>query len=184
MIYHSSDVTTDAVMLDLETVLLATMAYTAGLLAFTLLSRAKKPDGRGATGEQAKRLQEYEGMLVDMMIRLDTLEMRGQPQAGTMSQPPATSQPARDVGHSHPAGQAIPPDANSMIEYVLKLLLDGPKTSRQIEAVIGRSREHTARLMKKLFGMGYVARDTVTKPYAYSITETGRSAVQGIKVSA
>jgi len=62
-----------------------------------------------------------------------------------------------------------------MADYVLKLLLEGPKTARQIESVIGRSREHTARLMKKLFETGYVSRDMTSKPYTYAITDAGKT---------
>ena len=44
-----------------------------------------------------------------------------------------------------------------------------------------KSREHTSRLMKKLFESGLVERNTETKPYTYSITEKGKS-LSGIGV--
>jgi predicted transcriptional regulator len=59
-------------------------------------------------------------------------------------------------------------------EYVLRLITDKPMTSRDIQITLGRSREHTSRLMKKLFEDGYVTRNTNSKPYSYSITEKGR----------
>ncbi len=58
---------------------------------------------------------------------------------------------------------------NGVIKDILALLADGPKTSREIEKAIGRSREHTARLMKRLYDAGYVKRDESAKPYRYTL---------------
>jgi DNA-binding transcriptional ArsR family regulator len=57
---------------------------------------------------------------------------------------------------------------------ILRAVLQGPKTSVEITRVIGKSREHTARLMKVLFENGLVERDTRNKPFVYTITEKGR----------
>jgi CTP-dependent riboflavin kinase len=51
-------------------------------------------------------------------------------------------------------------------------------TSRDIQITLKRSREHTSRLMKKLFEDGYVQRNTQSKPYTYSITEKGIAKVE------
>ncbi len=55
---------------------------------------------------------------------------------------------------------------------VLRVLAtSGPKTASEIREVIGKTREHSSRLMKKLFLEGYVERDTTTIPYVYKISE-------------
>ena len=55
---------------------------------------------------------------------------------------------------------------------VLRVLAtSGPKTASEIREVIGKTREHSSRLMKKLFLQGYVERDTTTIPYTYRISE-------------
>ena len=59
-------------------------------------------------------------------------------------------------------------------DYVLRLITDKSMTSRDIQITLGRSREHTSRLMKKLFDDGYVKRSSDSKPYSYSITEKGK----------
>ena len=61
----------------------------------------------------------------------------------------------------------------SATEYVLRLITEKPMTSRDIQITIGRTREHTSRMMKKLFEEGLVERDMQTKPFAYRITEKG-----------
>ncbi len=58
---------------------------------------------------------------------------------------------------------------------VLKLLMEGVQTPKQIQQRIDKSREHTARLMKRLFELGYVTREEKKKPYVYKITEKGKA---------
>jgi Sugar-specific transcriptional regulator TrmB len=55
---------------------------------------------------------------------------------------------------------------------VLNLLAaEGPKSAPEIGVAVGRSREHTARLMKRLYEEGYVRRDQTRTPFRYSIVE-------------
>jgi len=56
-------------------------------------------------------------------------------------------------------------------------------TSRDIQITLKKSREHTSRLMKKLFEEGLVQRNTETKPYTYSITEKGMAKVEEVETS-
>ena len=60
------------------------------------------------------------------------------------------------------------------LEIILKLLLNGPLTSREIQRGIRRTREHTSRVMKKLYELKYVDRDINHKPFRYNITDLGR----------
>lgn len=55
---------------------------------------------------------------------------------------------------------------------VLEILADeGQKTAPAIKSEIGLTREHTARLMKKLYAKGYVERNEAKTPYTYRIKE-------------
>ena len=52
---------------------------------------------------------------------------------------------------------------------VLEMLAsEGPKTAPQIKEKVRLSREHTARLMKKLYEEGYLERETSKIPFKYS----------------
>jgi DNA-binding transcriptional ArsR family regulator len=62
---------------------------------------------------------------------------------------------------------------NSTVDYILKKLEDNPLTTREIQQCIGRSREHTSRLMKKLYEEKLVNRDMQSKPFRYAITDEG-----------
>ena len=55
---------------------------------------------------------------------------------------------------------------------VLELLSkEGGKTAPEIKKRINLSREHTARLMKKLYEKGYLERETGKIPFIYNIKE-------------
>jgi hypothetical protein len=59
---------------------------------------------------------------------------------------------------------------------VLALLSDqGPKSAPEIGNLVSRSREHSARLMKKLFEEGYVKRDQSRIPFRYSLVDRVRA---------
>ncbi len=63
---------------------------------------------------------------------------------------------------------------NSTIEYILKKLDNNSLTTRELQQTIGRTREHTSRLMKKLYDNKLVDRDIDSKPFKYTITNEGR----------
>lgn len=64
-----------------------------------------------------------------------------------------------------------PRSGNVMVD-VLKAVTEEPKTAREIQAVLGQSREHVARLVKRMSEDGYLERRSV-RPFRYSITEKG-----------
>jgi hypothetical protein len=63
---------------------------------------------------------------------------------------------------------------NATEHYILKLILKDSLTSNEIKQAIGRTREHTSRLMKKLYELKLVDRDITTKPFKYKLTEQGK----------
>jgi DNA-binding Lrp family transcriptional regulator len=54
----------------------------------------------------------------------------------------------------------------SVLEF---LAAEGPKTAPEIKEKVKLSREHTARLMKKLYEEGYLERETSKLPFKYSV---------------
>ncbi len=63
---------------------------------------------------------------------------------------------------------------NATEHYILKIILKESLTSNEIKKAIGRTREHTSRLMKKLYELQLVDRDVTTKPFKYKLTEQGK----------
>ena len=57
---------------------------------------------------------------------------------------------------------------------ILKLLSRSPMTAREIQINTKKTREHTSRLMKRLYNESLVTRDIDNKPFLYKITDEGR----------
>lgn len=63
------------------------------------------------------------------------------------------------------------------VDSILKML-EVPLTSREIQRRINKSREHTSRLLKKLYSENIVMRDGSTRPFKYKITNEGRKLLE------
>ena len=148
---------------------------------------------------QTERLEYYERQLIDMKIRLDALEIQGVEEKPIdpnldlkqfMQKLVETKEPEKQIEvikdpEVVPEKQVSTPNMTSIehvspTDYVLHLITNKAMTSRDIQITTKRSREHTSRLMKKLFESGLVQRNTETKPYSYSITEKGKGKINNI----
>ena len=149
---------------------------------------------------QTERLEYYERQLIDMKIRLDALEIQGIDEESIDPNLELKQFMQKLVENSEESTKEVevikepkiiveklvsmPKIPNiehvSPINYVLHLITNKSMTSRDIQITTKRSREHTSRLMKKLFESGLVQRNTETKPYTYSITEKGKSKVEDV----
>jgi len=129
----------------------------------------------------SSRFSVIDTRIIDLMAKVDVLTARSglsqaSPATRVVSVPAATGPlPAKAV-QSSVARPALSVGEGTETEVkVLGLLVLGPKSSAQIKEVVGRSREHTARLMKTLFDRGLVVRNDAHKPYVYEITESGKA---------
>jgi predicted transcriptional regulator len=60
------------------------------------------------------------------------------------------------------------------VSSILKLLSQSPMTAKEIQVNTKKTREHTSRLMKRLYNESLVTRDIGNKPFLYKITDEGR----------
>jgi len=152
---------------------------------------------------QSERLEYYERQLIDMKIRLDALEIQGIDQnvedpnvelklfleklAKNEIQEKLTTQeiiePEVVIEKASSTPEVIEIGYSNPTNHVLHLITNKSMTSRDIQITLKKSREHTSRLMKKLFEDGLVQRNTETKPYTYSITEKGISKVEDVQTN-
>ena len=180
-------------------VILAFLIGLGGLYFFFKIRPFIKSSSDVADPTQVERLEYYERQLIDMKIRLDSLEIQGVEENPIdpnlelkqfIEKLVETREPEKEievVGEpeiilekqiSTPNLSNIEPV--SPVDYVLQLITNKAMTSRDIQITTKRSREHTSRLMKKLFESGLVQRNTETKPYSYSITEKGKEKINNI----
>ncbi len=178
-------------------VILAFIVGIVGLYAYFKIRPFVKTRDGVFDASQAERLEYYERQLIDMKIRLDAFEIQGIEQKvedpnlelkqflEKLAKNEVKERPVEVVTKaevvpqkedSTPIIQNITP--TNPIDYVLHLITTKSMTSRDIQITLKKSREHTSRLMKKLFEEGYVQRNTDSKPYTYSITEKGIKKVE------
>jgi hypothetical protein len=126
--------------------------------------------------EYTRRLRDYDKIIAELRTKIDIMENRIQPYK-EISQGLAQPQSHVALMSDHVTvtqHSAIEKEVNSTTDYIFKLLAERPRSSREVQLAIGRTREHTARLMKKLYDLGLVSRDINTKPFRYNITDAGR----------
>lgn len=86
-----------------------------------------------------------------------------------------------------PTGQvgSLPSITTPTELQVLTLLAgEGPKSAPEIGRAVGRSREHTARLMRKLYEEGYVHRDQTRVPFRYSVVDRLKQTIRPVEAGA
>ena len=188
---------------DPEVILGVILAFLVGLVGLYVFYKARpfiKSRSEMIDVSQSERLEYYERQLIDMKIRLDAIEIQGIEQKSEdpnlelkqflekLAKNESHETQVVDVNHSEvvPEKPTSTPSISSSdytnpIGHVLHLITNKAMTSRDIQITLKRSREHTSRLMKKLFEDGFVERNTETKPYTYSITKKGKTRVDEIQ---
>jgi len=176
-------------------VILAFIIGLGGLYVFYKVRPFIKSRSEMVDVSQSERLEYYERQLIDMKIRLDALEIQGIEQKSEdpnlelkqffekLVKNEAQEKQVEDVNHSQVIPEKLGVDNTSPTDYVLHLITNKAMTSRDIQITLKRSREHTSRLMKKLFEDGFVERNTETKPYTYSITKKGKTKVNQVQTT-
>ena len=147
------------------------------------------------------KFDEYNEIISEMRSKIDMIQLKIKP--GKMdgvqseSEIEASTDIANDVSHKN-ISHNIPAMTKSVIitdtdrkshtredmatplntiDSILKML-EVPLTSREIQAKIKKSREHTSRLLKKLYSENIVLRDESTRPFRYQITSEGRKLLE------
>jgi predicted transcriptional regulator len=175
---------------DPQVILAVAASFLVGIFGMIIYSKIKTfTQQKGADPAYLSRLEYYERQLIDMKIRLDALDLEEPKPASPVLEKiePVLEKNAGLVQkieveepRKEPQKQTQKPrmpnmDFNGVAEHVLGLITTKEMTSRDIQITIGRSREHTSRLMKRLFEEGLVERNTKLKPFTYKITEKGRT---------
>ena len=172
---------------DPEMILVIVLAFIGGLGALYVFYKIRSLISKSSVIDPSylERMDFYERQLIDMKIRMDSINMEEMTyQTPIQKEMPQTNEGSSDFkqqrSQKHPQIKSqeqidVKMEYGNTIDFVLGLITNKAMTSRDIQIASQRSREHTARLMKKLYQEGYVQRNTKTKPYTYLITEKGRA---------
>jgi len=147
------------------------------------------------------KFDEYNNIISDLRAKIDLIELKiGQKGESIYDQNSKVAQSSSDIVNkeSHKsASHTTSPVTKSVIitekkddvkygdfgshlntiDSILKML-EVPLTSREIQRRIKKSREHTSRLLKKLYSENVVMRDESTRPFKYKITNEGRKLLE------
>jgi predicted transcriptional regulator len=143
------------------------------------------------------KFDEYNEIISDLRTKLDMIEMKITPVNIKSKQEESVA--TIDIGYnkshkdmSHPMTSVTKDvivtekksDVNegetlrlNTVDSILRML-EVPLTSREIQRKINKSREHTSRLLKKLYSENIVMRDGSTRPFKYKITNEGRKLLE------
>jgi predicted transcriptional regulator len=136
--------------------------------------------------QYADKLHIYDKAIADLKVKVDMLEMSERSHLISRDIESKKEDSGRDMDmisqngviieesreKTSPASSQTHTDLDTL-EQILLWLREKPMTTRHIHERVGKSREHTSRVMKGLYNSGFVMRDTSSKPFKYSITDKG-----------
>ena len=185
---------------NLDLVMSITISFSIGVIIMVIYNmlreqskelnyRSDQPVVEAVISEYSRRLRDYEKVIAELQVKTDTIELRmlqqsmsqnpnitsGQTISQYQSQSQKLTKPLKIVQQTVTSQKKDINRHNSITDDILKLLVKQSRTSREIQHAIGRTREHTARLMKALYVANLVSRDSSSKPFKYNITDAGYS---------
>ena len=157
------------------------IAFMLGIFAIIIYNRIRPliKTESDHLNSYTQRLQYYESQLIDMKIRLDSVELLKEHEELEIPIPRSKEtrleKQVAETREEKPRERMHNMNFGNATDYVLRLITEKPMTSRDIQITIGRTREHTSRMMKKLFEEDLVERNMQTKPFTYYITDKGKT---------
>ena len=142
------------------------------------------------------KFDEYNEIISDLRTKLDMIEMKITPvnirskQEEFVATGDMENRSQKDMSHTMTSvtkdviitekKNDVNDDENLRLNTVdsILMMLEVPLTSREIQKKINKSREHTSRLLKKLYSENIVMRDGSTRPFKYKITNEGRKLLE------
>jgi predicted transcriptional regulator len=144
-----------------------------------------------------RKFDEYNDIISELRTKIDMIELRINPEKSTLIEEElvTSTNAVNDRSHKNISHNVTPVMKSVIItdkkddirddvalhlntvNSILKML-EVPLTSREIQGKIKKSREHTSRLLKKLYSENIVIRDETTRPFRYRITNEGRKLLE------
>lgn len=138
------------------------------------------------------KFDEYNQIISDLRSKLDLVEIKinsvhNNKQNNIVDSSDIDSNKSQDISHSKPVTNDVTMIQKkddekeevrvNTVDSILEML-EVPLTSREIQRRINKSREHTSRLLKKLYSENIVMRDGSNRPFKYKITNEGRKLLE------
>jgi len=119
------------------------------------------------------RADEQNKKISELMVKIDLLESRiGTPEKKEHVKESITQEKIKNIAEEK-ANIGL-----SDIELnILKFIATGPKSSREVQLTIRKSREHTARLLKNLYLKKLLNRENQGRFFVYSLSDQGKKII-------
>ncbi|MEM2937384.1 MAG: MarR family transcriptional regulator [Candidatus Bathyarchaeia archaeon] len=125
------------------------------------------------TPEELKKMQTrldvFESKMRDFIASQEALTTRISTLEGQAQKLSTAPEPSVEAVIPIKREKALAPLTETELAVLEMLAAEGPKTAPEIKERIKLSREHTARLMKKLYEEGYLERDSSKIPFKYGV---------------
>ncbi len=115
------------------------------------------------------RLDEVENRIRDVSASQDAVTARITSLEKQTKQPPPVPEAGLEAVIPIRREKAMSRLTDTELSVLELLASEGPKTAPEIKERVKLSREHTARLMKKLYEEGYLERETGKIPFKYTV---------------
>jgi DNA-binding CsgD family transcriptional regulator len=116
-----------------------------------------------------EHLEQFEAKLVDVDASQEAIVARLASLEEKARQIPSAPEAGLEAVIPIRKDKAIAQLTDTELSVLELLASEGPKTAPEIKERVKLSREHTARLMKKLYEQGYLERETGKIPFRYSV---------------
>ena len=145
--------------------------------------------------QYTEKLSHLEQKIIDFQLKLDIIDSKIKKESSHSIQEKEIKSQHHTI-HGDIISQELEPSQESKIarynrkvdlgeklvesttNHILKILKEKPLTSNEIKKSIGKTREHTSRLMKKLHEKELVERNIDSKPFKYKLTKLGEQYIQ------
>lgn len=143
----------------------------------------------GIVTELRSRLNNEDSKIMDQEVKTEILELKvarllQEPLKESLSRPHkivttdvVQQAPKRDITINE-LRETKPSELTETEQEILRQLAIRDCTTTEIQGIVMKTREHTARLLKKLFDEGYIERDENKRPYAYRLVKTRQSSAE------
>lgn len=122
-----------------------------------------------SAGRVVERLDYVEGRLRDVGTSQETITRKLADLEQKARQMPVAPETGLEAVIPIRREKAMAQLTDTELSVLEMLASEGPKTAPEIKERVKLSREHTARLMKKLYEQGYLERETGKIPFRYSV---------------
>ena len=145
--------------------------------------RILKPDDyviKAILSEFNNRIDTQNKRMADLLVRTDLLETRlGHKKESheLFERQEMKTENIREILKQTIPEQVSQEEPSTIEVEALRFISSEPRVSKEVQDVIHKSREHTARLLKELYERGYLGRESKGRYFVYSITEDGRKII-------